>query len=228
MSIFRRIAVLLVFLNIPLGFILYGACYNQYLTRRYWLAYLIRPFYDYNEGILHSTIFVILLAMLLCIIAYAVKSEKKAKVFAIIALILTLTESAILVNEYYFAYKVRTYFNPETVQSTMIEIDLQQLEDLQNNDETTMIYFGRPSCAHCSEIKPNLDILVNNSHSMVYYYNTEQDRDNNQNEMQAVLDTYGVAAVPALVVWADAGETQEIYFNEDIVDYFLDTDRFNY
>ncbi len=228
MSIFRRIAVLLVFLNIPLGFILYGACYNQYLTRRYWLAYLIRPFYDYNEGILLSTIFVILLAMLLCIIAYAVKSEKKAKVFAIIALILTLTESAILVNEYYFAYKVRTYFNPETVQSTMIEIDLQQLEDLQNNDETTMIYFGRPSCAHCSEIKPNLDILVNNSHSMVYYYNTEQDRDNNQNEMQAVLDTYGVAAVPALVVWADAGETQEIYFNEDIVDYFLDTDRFNY
>ena len=228
MSIFRRIAVLLVFLNIPLGFILYGACYNQYLTRRYWLAYLIRPFYDYNEGILLSTIFVILLAMLLCIIAYAVKSEKKAKVFAIIALILTLTQSAILVNEYYFAYKVRTYFNPETVQSTMIEIDLQQLEDLQNNDETTMIYFGRPSCAHCSEIKPNLDILVNNSHSMVYYYNTEQDRDNNQNEMQAVLDTYGVAAVPALVVWADAGETQEIYFNEDIVDYFLDTDRFNY
>ena len=228
MSIFRRIAVLLVFLNIPLGFILYGACYNQYLTRRYWLAYLIRPFYDYNEGILLSTIFVILLAMLLCIIAYAVKSEKKAKVFAIIALILTLTESAILVNEYYFAYKVRTYFNPETVQSTMIEIDLQQLEDLQNNDETTMIYFGRPSCAHCSEIKPNLDILVNNSHSMVYYYNTEQDRDNNQNEMQAVLDTYGVVAVPALVVWADAGETQEIYFNEDIVDYFLDTDRFNY
>ena len=228
MSIFRIIAVLLVFLNIPLGFILYGACYNQYLTRRYWLAYLIRPFYDYNEGILLSTIFVILLAMLLCIIAYAVKSEKKAKVFAIIALILTLTESAILVNEYYFAYKVRTYFNPETVQSTMIEIDLQQLEDLQNNDETTMIYFGRPSCAHCSEIKPNLDILVNNSHSMVYYYNTEQDRDNNQNEMQAVLDTYGVAAVPALVVWADAGETQEIYFNEDIVDYFLDTDRFNY
>ena len=99
MSIFRRIAVLLVFLNIPLGFILYGACYNQYLTRRYWLAYLIRPFYDYNEGILLSTIFVILLAMLLCIIAYAVKSEKKAKVFAIIALILTLTESAILVNE---------------------------------------------------------------------------------------------------------------------------------
>ena len=41
-------------------------------------------------------------------------------------------------------------------------------------------------------------------------------------------DLYGVAAVPALVVWADAGETQEVYFNEDIVDYFLDTSRFSY
>lgn len=228
MSNFRRIAILLIFLNIPLGFILYGACYNQYLTRRYWLAYLIKPVYDYIDGFLLSTIFVILLAMLLCIIAYIVKSEKKAKVFVIIALVLTLTESAIVVNEYYFAYKARTYFNPETVQSTMVEIDLQQLEDLQNNEETTMIYFGRPSCAHCSEIKPNLDILVNNSHSLVYYYNTEQDRDDNHDEMQAVLDIYGVAAVPALVVWADAGKTQEVYFNEDIVDYFLDTSRFSY
>jgi NADH:ubiquinone oxidoreductase subunit K len=117
MYIFRRIAVLLVFFNIPLGFILYGACYNQYLTRRFWLAYLIRPFYDneFGEGFLLLTIFVILLSMLLCIIAYAVKSEKKAKVFIIIALILTLTESAILVNEYYFAYKAKTYFNPEIV-----------------------------------------------------------------------------------------------------------------
>lgn len=76
MSNFRRIAILLIFLNIPLGFILYGACYNQYLTRRYWLAYLIKPVYDYIDGFLLSTIFVILLAMLLCIIAYIVKSEK--------------------------------------------------------------------------------------------------------------------------------------------------------
>ena len=128
-------------------------------------------------------------------------------------------------NEYRYLHISKKYFNPETVQSTMVEIDLQQLEDLQNNGETTMIYFGRPSCAHCSEIKPNLDILVNNSHSKVYYYNTEQDRDDNHDEMQPVLDTYGVAAVPALVVWAGAGETQEVYFNEDIVDYFLDTNK---
>lgn len=56
----------------------------------------------------------------------------------------------------------------------------------------------------------------------------EQDRDDNHDKMQAVLDTYGVAAVPALVMWVDAGETQEVYFNEDIVNYFLDTSRFSY
>jgi len=62
----------------------------------------------------------------------------------------------------------------------------------------------------------------------VYYYNTEQDRDTNHDDMQAVLDIYGVGTVLALVVWANAGETQEIYFNEDIVGYFLDTDKFEY
>jgi len=46
--------------------------------------------------------------------------------------------------------------------------------------------------------------------------------------MQTILDSYGFTVVPALVVWADAGETQEIYLHEDIVNYFLDTDRFSY
>ena len=43
-----------------------------------------------------------------------------------------------------------------------------------------------------------------------------------------LLDTYGVIAVLPLVVWANAGETQEVYFNEEIVDYFLDTSNFKY
>lgn len=226
MSSIRRLAVLLVFLNIPLGFLLYGACADRYYTRAFGLARLIRPFY--SDGFLLLTIFVILLAMLLGIMAYAVNKEKISRTLTVLALILTLIESFILVNEYYFAYRAKTDFNPETVQSTMIEIDLQQLEDLQDNETTTMIYFGRPSCAHCSEIKPNLDILVNNSHSTVYYYNTEQDRDTNAVEMQAVLDTYGVGTVPALVVLNGSAEKHETYFDEDIIDYFLDTNRFKY
>lgn len=164
----------------------------------------------------------------LLVIAYNTNISKLSNVFVVISAVVMIISSILAINVFLCYLRIEADFNPETVQSTMIEIDLQQLEDLQNNEETTMIYFGRPSCAHCSEIKPNLDILVNNSHSKVYYYNTEQDRDDNHDEMQPVLDAYGVAAVPALVVWADAGETQEVYFNEDIVDYFLDTDRFSY
>ena len=226
MSAFRRLSVLLVFVNIPLGFILYGACANRYFIRKFSLAHLIYPFY--NDGALLLTIFVILLAMLLGIIAYAVKSERKVKILTVIALVLTLLESTMLFNEYVFSYKAKTYFDPKIVQSTMIEIDLQQLKSMQANNENAMIYVGRPSCPHCAEIKPNLDILVNNSHSLMYYYNTEQDRDNNYDEMQAVLDAYGVGTVPALVVLQEAGETKEVYFDEDIIDYFLDTSRFKY
>ena len=219
--------MLLLFLDLPLLFPLCSVVFSRYQTLlEYPMAVVIAPAYDvFFTGICIAGHLVVIPA---CILAYFSKNRLESNTrfaFAIVAMILMLFMAF---NEWHFANLAKKNFNPEIVQSTMIEIDLQQLEELQSNGETTMIYFGRPSCAHCSEIKPNLDILVNNSHSKVYYYNTEQDRDDNHDEMQTVLDTYGVEAVPALVVWADAGETQEIYFNEDVVDYFLDTSRFSY
>lgn len=227
MSIAKRFSVLLIFLDILLlPFLYYTSCARSWMAMFYSLAFLIAPTYDFRLMLVCLGLCILMLPLL--VIAYNTNISKLSNVFVVISAVVMIISSILAINVFLCYLRIEADFNPETVQSTMIEIDLQQLEDLQNNEETTMIYFGRPSCAHCSEIKPNLDILVNNSHSKVYYYNTEQDRDDNHDEMQPVLDTYGVAAVPALVVWAGAGETQEVYFNEDIVDYFLDTDRFSY
>ena len=227
MSIQKRLNILLIFLDIALLLPL-SMCVviRYYIAINYPLAKLIEPFYSsFIAMFCFYGHFIVIPAFIL---SYLNKRKLLVNIFFYIAILTMFFMFVIGYNEYRYLHISKKYFNPETVQSTMVEIDLQQLEDLQNNGETTMIYFGRPSCAHCNEIKPNLDILVNNSHSKVYYYNTEQDRDDNHDEMQTVLDTYGVEAVPALVVWADAGETQEIYFNEDVVDYFLDTSRFSY
>lgn len=227
MSIAKRFSVLLIFLDILLlPFLYYTSCARSWMAMFYSLAFLIAPTYDFRLMLVCLGLCILMLPLL--VIAYNTNISKLSNVFVVISAVVMIISSILAINVFLCYLRIEADFNPETVQSTMIEIDLQQLEDLQNNEETTMIYFGRPSCAHCSEIKPNLDILVNNSHSKVYYYNTEQDRDDNHDEMQPVLDAYGVAAVPALVVWADAGETQEVYFNDDIVDYFLDTSRFSY
>lgn len=227
MSKYKRITVILLILDLPLIVVLFFLLWsNSETISSYPMSVVIQPFYNARCVLYAFCSTIVLLPTL--IISYMIKKPVLSKLMFGIGFTIFIFTSFIAFNEIVYANKARTYFNPETVQSTMVEINLQQLEELQNNEETTMIYFGRPSCAHCSEIKPNLDILVNNSHSMVYYYNTEQDRDNNYNEMQALLDTYGVVTVPALVVLADESKTQEIYFDKDILDYFLDTSKFSY
>lgn len=223
----QRLSVLLIFLDIVLSFPLIGGITARYYTLvHYPLAEVIEPFYgSFLTGI---CIFGHIVVLPVFLISYFSKDQEESKKCFIAGAIVMSLMIVIGINEYHFANVAEKYYNPETVQSTMVKIDLQQLEDLQNNETTTMIYFGRPSCAHCNEIKPNLDILVNNSHSTVYYYNTEQDRDTNAVEMQAVLDTYGVGTVPALVVLNGSAEKHETYFDEDIIDYFLDTNRFKY
>ena len=230
MAVLQRISVLLIFVDMLLAFPLsplkLSLSERYYTLLNYPMAEVISPFYD-----IHFTAICLyghLVIIPAFILAYICKRRCFVNAFFATGLVFMALVLLIAFNEHYFAARAEKYYNPETVQSTMVEIDLQQLEDLQDSTEETMIYFGRPSCAHCNEIKPNLDILVNNSHSLVYYYNTEQDREDNHDAMQAVLDTYNVGTVPALAVCDNTSNTQEVYYDEESIDYFLDTNRFNY
>lgn len=226
MPVSKRLCVLFIILWIPIVLWTYGSIFGiGEISEFFYVKGLQTPLLN---NFIYYFLYGAIPSLIALIVAYNINKSKIRFALLILAFIYLSSLVWLSIDALVYFNRVKTDFNPETVQSTMVEIDLQQLKDLQNNTEGTMIYFGRPSCAHCSEIKPNLDILVNNSHSTVYYYNTEQDRDDNHDEMQAVLNTYGVSTVPALVVWADSGETKEIYFNEDIVDYFLDTNRFRY
>ena len=227
MTVSQRLSVLLIFLDIVLAFPIIGGINGRYYTLlNYPMAQVVEPFYD--PAFTAICLFGHIVTIPLFLLSYFSKNDKESKKCFIAGAIIMSLMLTICANEYHFAHIAANSFNPETVQSTMVEIDLQQLEDLQDSTEETMIYFGRPSCAHCNEIKPNLDILVNNSHSLVYYYNTEQDREDNHDAMQAVLDTYNVGTVPALAVCDNTSNTQEVYYDEEIVDYFLDTSKFKY
>ncbi|HIU10612.1 MAG TPA: hypothetical protein IAB00_05150, partial [Candidatus Avidehalobacter gallistercoris] len=190
MAVLQRISVLLIFVDMLLAFplspLMLSLSERYYTLLNYPMAEVISPFYD-----IHFTAICLyghLVIIPAFILAYICKRRCFVNAFFATGLVFMALVLLIAFNEHYFAARAEKYYNPETVQSTMVEIDLQQLEDLQDSTEETMIYFGRPSCAHCNEIKPNLDILVNNSHSLVYYYNTEQDREDNHDAMQAVLD----------------------------------------
>ena len=227
MTIFQRLSVFLFWLDFPCAIVATGMLWNRYvISYEYPLATVMLQQYDYTVVIFAFFAAVFILPML-CV-GYLLNKPKVSKCLFLVSAALFLFACFGVASELMLAARAEQYYNPETVQSTMVEIDLQQLENLQDSTEGTMIYFGRPSCAQCNEIKPDLDILVNNSHSLVYYYNTEQDREDNHDAMQAVLDTYNVGTVPALAVFDNTGNTQEVYYDEEIIDYFLDTSKFNY
>ena len=228
MTIIQRLSVLLIIVELFLCTPVAVAMVIRYFVLlNYPLAEVIEPFYD-DIIVAMLCLFGHLIVIPAFILSYNCKKKNWSNLSFCVGIVVMFLMCMIALNEYHFAARAEKYYNPETVQSTMVEIDLQQLEDLQDSTEETMIYFGRPSCAHCNEIKPDLDILVNNSHSLVYYYNTEQDREDNHDAMQAVLDTYNVGTVPALAVCDNTSNTQEVYYDEEIVDYFLYTSKFKY
>jgi thiol:disulfide interchange protein len=227
MPIYKKISVALLIISLPLLFVIYSLVWGSGETlAAYPMSVVIKPFYS-AKCVLY-TFYSMLAIYPILIIGYIIKKPVLSKIMFGVGTLIFICACYISFSEIAYENNAKSNYNPKTVQSTMVEIDLQQMEALQDNEENCMIYFGRPNCVHCEEIKPNLDILINNSHSLVYYYNTEQDRDTNYEAMQAALEKYGVSSVPALVVWASTGETQEICFNEDIVDYFLDTSKFRY
>lgn len=227
MTAIKKFVCLFIFLDLPIIFCSFITVWNRgEAILLYPMSVVIQPFYD-GYWVCYA-FYCSLIMLFTLIITYNINNKKICELLFSICIIVFVGVCFVVISEISFYNVAKANYNPDTVQSTMIEIDLQHFKSMQANNENAMIYVGRPSCPHCAEIKPNLDILVNNSHSLVYYYNTEQDRDNNYDEMQAVLDAYGVGTVPALVVLQEAGETKEVYFDEDIIDYFLDTSRFKY
>lgn len=222
----QRICLLILFVDIFLAFPLVYLGWFRYSTiMNYPMAKVIEP--SWNVGSSSICTWGHLIVVVSCIAAYCLKNRPAIRVCMLSATAVFVIMLLLGGRELVFLNKAVTNFNPDTVQSTMMEIDLQQLYDISQEEKLAMIYFGRPGCTHCEEIKPNLDILINNSHSQVYYYNTEQDRNDNAEEMERVLAIYSVDSLPSLVVWTGNGE-KEIYADEQIIEYFMDTERFDY
>lgn len=222
----QRICLLILIVDMFLVFPLVYLGWFRYSTMiNYPMAKVIEPFWNVSSSSICT--WGHLIVVVSCIAAYCLKKRPAIRICMLGATVVFVIMIILGGRELIFLNNAVSNFNPATVQSTMVEIDLQQLYEMSQDDELAMIYFGRPSCTHCEEIKPNLDILINNSHSQVYYYNTERDRNDNAEEMQSVLEIYGIDSLPSLVVWKGNGE-KEIYADEQMIEYFMDTERFDY
>lgn len=104
---------------------------------------------------------------------------------------------------------------PQDIDENYSAITLNTLEgSLASNSEGLSVYYiSRIDCPACKDFEKSLTpFLDESSHSMNTYF-TNSDRDGiRSEEMYAILDKYGIAAVPAVIIKKDG----------KVVDLFLD------
>lgn len=117
-----------------------------------------------------------------------------------------------------FLYLVFFYNNKKNIQ--LKTINLSEFETYINSPEkgTKYIYIGRDSCPTCNTFYPALSEIVQHDNLNIVYYNTEQDRKNNPEEMYKLLDSIGVGKVPSILQISD--EYKVVYSGEEFLEKF--------
>ncbi len=100
-------------------------------------------------------------------------------------------------------------------------ISLKDFRNLTSNTtaSNTYIYVGRTSCPSCETIYPALCQISKKRNLSIYYYNTEEDREKNPEEMYPFLEQIGVKIVPSIVQTSN-GVIKKIFSSDDFLDLY--------
>ena len=140
------------------------------------------------------------LVIALCIIANCVKKEKARIVFSIVGLFFVVFGYICTVFETVNYLDIKKTYEQE--KQTVISVDLNELDCILKNNINQYVYIGRDSCSVCQDAYPLIEKYASTISEPVYYYNTEQDRYDNKQEMKQILDEINVDEVPTVLTRA--------------------------
>lgn len=78
-------------------------------------------------------------------------------------------------------------------------IDNNDFEKISNSNHLHLVYIGRPTCGACVQFKPKLEELANKRFINFDYYNTDEFKKNNMNELEEFLKKTDVSYVPTVI-----------------------------
>lgn len=98
-------------------------------------------------------------------------------------------------------------------------ISLSALNQIQEKEETGLVYIGRDDCRYCNIVYPKLQILTATQKKEIKYYNTNEDRETNKMELDKVLCKYGVTRIP-IVLSVENGIVTHSFLYDEINNHF--------
>lgn len=96
------------------------------------------------------------------------------------------------------------------------EITLKELDYFTEKNISDLIYIKRTDCYVCTKVEPELKSFLISEELNFLYYDTVNDRENNKEYLQMVLDKYKIDSVPFLIV-IENGEILKTFREELIV-----------
>ncbi|WP_084038684.1 thioredoxin family protein [Brochothrix campestris] len=95
-------------------------------------------------------------------------------------------------------------FKPFSAKETMntskyTAISTSEFKQLQQSNKPYIVYVARPTCKYCRTFSPKLTELVVENDMKIYYYNTDEAREEDSEAMNALLKTIDISSVPTLV-----------------------------
>lgn len=91
------------------------------------------------------------------------------------------------------------YVESSKASGSLISLDSQEIEEHIKNKENLWIYIGRPTCPECEKLSPVLKEVLEENNKHVYYYNTDEARKENEQEMITLLEKLEVKLVPTII-----------------------------
>lgn len=91
------------------------------------------------------------------------------------------------------------YSKTQDTSSPLIAINSQKLISNLDMKKDIWIYIGRPTCEECKKFAPVLEETFREKQQKIYYYNTDSERNTNEEDMLGVIDRLNVQIVPTVI-----------------------------
>lgn len=114
---------------------------------------------------------------------------------------------------YKFYHENRSISAEDYVESDWITgTTLDNIENVMNGAEDTLVYIGREDCKECKTFEAALTNVLKRYSTEIPAYYTNLDRDNGNDKYEQFLEEYNIESVP-VVFWIKDGKIQERWDN---------------
>lgn len=101
--------------------------------------------------------------------------------------------------------------NEKAEESTLLTlVTNEEVSALLENGESGFLYVGRPTCPVCLKFMPKLEEASERTGQTVYYYNTDEGREEDEEKLGSLLDQLKIESVPALLYIENGEEADRL------------------